>query len=72
MKLIKKRIQEQPSITAVKLKRSIHALANVSIRAIQNCCLNDFKLPSRAKAQKPLITSSMKEQRLNFDREHVN
>ncbi len=72
MKLMKKRIQERPSITAAMLKRGIPALANVSKRTIQDCCLKDLKLPSRVKAQKPLITERMKEQRLAFAREHVN
>ncbi len=71
MKVIKKKLQEQPSLTAVQLKKVIPSIANVSIRSIQDCCLKDLKLPSRRKAKKPLLTDRMKEQRLDFAREHV-
>jgi hypothetical protein len=69
-RLIKKKMQTNPSLTAVKQKR-VTALANVSIRSIQDCCLKDLKLPSRRKAKKPLLNERMKEQRLAFAREHV-
>jgi transposase len=70
-RLIKKKLQANPSLTAVKLKRVIPALANVSIRSIQDCCLKDLKLPSRRKAKEPLLNERIKEQRLTFAREHV-
>jgi hypothetical protein len=37
MRMMKKKLQENPSLSAVKLRRSIPALASVSIRGIQNC-----------------------------------
>ncbi len=72
MNFMKKKFQAPPSLTAVKLRRDILALANVSIWTIQDCCPKDLDLPSRRKAKKPLLTDCMKKQRLDFAREHVS
>jgi hypothetical protein len=70
-RIMKKNLHENPSLTAVKLRRSIPTLACVSIRGTQNCCLKDLQLPSSKKAKNPLLTKQMREQRLEFAREHV-
>jgi hypothetical protein len=59
----KKKLQENPSLTAVKLRRSIPALTSVSMQGIQNCWVE---------AKKPILSERTREQKLVFAREHVN
>jgi hypothetical protein len=69
---MKEKLQENPTLTVVKLRRIIPALANRSIQVTKNCCVRNLQLPSRKKANKSLLTYQMKEQRLAFSAEHVN
>ncbi len=50
----KEEAAEESSPSAVKLRRSIPALAYVSIGGIQNCCMRDLKLPSRQRSPSSL------------------
>ncbi len=55
-KLMKKKLTENPSLSAGRLRGCIHALENVSIQVIHDCCLKDLHLPSRRKAENPVLT----------------
>jgi hypothetical protein len=44
-RLMKKRLVENPSLSAGRLRGCILALEKVSIRTIQDCCLKDLHLP---------------------------
>ena len=63
---MKSLLSKDPTLTARKLKVLLPALANVSIRTIQQICLERLQLPSRKMAAKPLLTQTMKDKRLAF------
>jgi hypothetical protein len=61
-----------PTIIAKNLKKVIPQLADVSVRTIQKICHDKLKLPSRKMADKPLINERMKNDRLEFARQHAH
>ena len=57
----------RPSITPASLKnKHPKLLEGVSIRTIQHQLKNDFGLPCRRAAKKPLLTEKMRKKRLTF------
>jgi hypothetical protein len=69
---IKRKVLRNPTIIAKNLKKDIPQLADVSVRTIQKICHDKLKLPSRKMADKPLINERMKNDRLEFPRQHAH
>jgi hypothetical protein len=65
-----KKLHSNSTLTAKKLKQLIPELADVKVRTIQNICKAKLGLPSRKMVKKPLLTDSMKLQRLEFARQY--
>ena len=63
---IKRQCLGQPFISSSEIKRSMQELSCVTTRTIRNRLHKDFKLPARKPLKKPLITSRMAKQRLDF------
>ena len=64
--VMRRHLVQDPTLTAGQLKALMPALANTSIRTIQQMCLEKLKLPSRKMAAKPFINQAMKDKRLAF------
>ena len=66
VRLVKKFLIREPTLTAKNLKERIPGLQHLGIRAIQKICLKKCNLPSRKMAAKPLLTEKMKQKRVAF------
>jgi len=72
-RLMKRCVQDQPSISARELRaQNPQVLGEVSVRTIQERLQKDLGLPSRRPAPKPLLTAKMKAKRLAFCRRYAN
>jgi hypothetical protein len=67
---MRKKLHNDPTLTAKMLKQLIPELEDVKVRTIQNICKAKLGLPSRKMAKKPLLTDRMKPQRLEFARQY--
>jgi hypothetical protein len=67
---IKRKVLRNPIIIAKNLKKDIPQLADVSVCTIQKICNDKLHLPSRKRADKPLIYKRMKNNSLEFARHH--
>jgi hypothetical protein len=50
---MKEKLQENPTLTVVKLRSILLALANGSIRVTKNCCVSDLQLPPEKRPTNP-------------------
>lgn len=65
--LIKREVLNNPSISAVALKKKFpDLLQDVAIRTVQHRLQKDLGLPCRRSAKKPLLTVAMKKKRVDF------
>jgi hypothetical protein len=69
---IKRKVLRNPTIIAKNRKKDIPQLADISVRTIQKICHDKLQLPSRKMADKPLINKRMKNDRLEFARQHAH
>ncbi len=66
LRLMRKKLVKDPTLSAKQLRASIPGLQHLKIRQIQKLCQKDLALPCRKMANKPLLTEAMKEKRLAF------
>jgi len=70
---LRREIQKKPQLTALDVK-NLHPelLQNVSFRTMQDRLQKDSGFPCGKSAKKPLLTESMKKQRIAIAKQHVH
>lgn len=69
IKKIKKAIEENPMLTSKEIKTKLKL--QISPRSIRRILLNDLELKSFVAAKKPLLTKSMKQDRIKFAKKYL-
>ena len=69
---LRRYVSKHPFKTAKELKREVPGFQTLSVRRIQEILQKRLRMPSRAAAQKPLLTEKMVRKRLRFARKHLH
>ena len=69
---LRRYVQRFPFKSAKELQREVHGFKNMSVRRIQEVLRGRLGLPSRAAAEKPLLTEAMARKRQRFARRHLH
>ena len=70
--IMRRAVEKNPKISAKQLKATNPDLEDIAVRTIQDCLNREMGLPSRICAKKPFTKDRMKQQRLDFAREHLD